>query len=139
MRYSEAKKRAISVLMEAGIEEAEVDSEYLLLNVTGLDKAGLLMKLFEEMPEEEEKAYDELIKSRSTHEPLQYIIGNQNFMGYTFLVTPDVLIPRFDTEISSFGSTFCLFIDSIKSVSFCLALSTSSRRLFMLSSDSSTD
>ena len=99
MRYSEAKKRAISVLMEAGIEEAEVDSEYLLLNVTGLDKAGLLMKLFEEMPEEEEKAYDELIKSRSTHEPLQYIIGNQNFMGYTFLVTPDVLIPRFDTEI----------------------------------------
>ena len=99
MRYSEAKKRAISVLMEAGIEEAEVDSEYLLLNVTGLDKAGLLMKLFEEMPEEEEKAYDELIKRRSTHEPLQYIIGNQNFMGYTFLVTPDVLIPRFDTEI----------------------------------------
>ena len=99
MRYSEAKKRAVSVLMDAGIEEAEVDSEYLLLDVTGLDKAGLLMKLFEEMPETEEKAYEELIKRRSTHEPLQYIIGNQNFMGYTFLVTPDVLIPRFDTEI----------------------------------------
>lgn len=99
MRYSEAKKRAVSILSEAGIEEAEVDSEYLLLSVTGLDKAGLLMKLFDEMPEKEEKAYEELIGRRSLHEPLQYIIGNQNFMGYTFLVTPDVLIPRFDTEI----------------------------------------
>ena len=99
MQYSEAKKRAVSILSEAGIEEAEVDSEYLLLSVTGLDKAGLLMKLFDEMPEKEEKAYEELIGRRSSHEPLQYIIGNQNFMGYTFLVTPDVLIPRFDTEI----------------------------------------
>lgn len=99
MRYSEVKKRAVSILSEAGIEEAEVDSEYLLLSVTGLDKAGLLMKLFDEMPEKEEKAYEELIGRRSSHEPLQYIIGNQNFMGYTFLVTPDVLIPRFDTEI----------------------------------------
>ena len=99
MRYSEAKKRAVSILSEAGIEEAEVDSEYLLLSVTGLDKAGLLMKLFDEMPDTEETAYKELIRRRSSHEPLQYIIGNQNFMGYTFLVTPDVLIPRFDTEI----------------------------------------
>ena len=99
MRYSEAKKRAVSILSEAGIEEAEVDSEYLLLSVTGLDKAGLLMKLFDEMPDTEETAYEELIRRRSSHEPLQYIIGNQNFMGYTFLVTPDVLIPRFDTEI----------------------------------------
>ena len=99
MRYSEAKKRAVTVLSEAGIEEAEVDSEYLMLFVSGLDKAGLLMRLFDEMPEEQEKAYEALIERRSTHEPLQYIIGNQNFMGYTFLVTPDVLIPRFDTEI----------------------------------------
>lgn len=99
MRYSEAKKRAVTVLSEAGIEEAEVDSEYLMLFVSGLDKAGLLMRLFDEMPEEQEKAYEALIERRSTHEPLQYIIGSQNFMGYTFLVTPDVLIPRFDTEI----------------------------------------
>ena len=99
MRYSEAKKRAVTVLSEAGIEEAEVDSEYLMLFVSGLDKAGLLIRLFDEMPEEQVKAYEELIERRSTHEPLQYIIGNQNFMGYTFLVTPDVLIPRFDTEI----------------------------------------
>ena len=99
MRYSEAKKRAVTVLSEAGIEEAEVDSEYLMLFVSGLDKAGLLMRFFDEMPEEQEKAYEALIERRSTHEPLQYIIGNQNFMGYTFLVTPDVLIPRFDTEI----------------------------------------
>ena len=99
MRYSEAKKRAVSILEKAGIEEAGVDAEYLLLFITGKSKADLLMKFFDEMPETEEKAYEELLVRRSTHEPLQYIIGNQNFMGYTFLVSPDVLIPRFDTEI----------------------------------------
>ena len=99
MRYSEAKKRAVSILEKAGIEEAGVDAEYLLLFVTGKSKADLLMKLFDEMPVTEEKAYEELLARRSTHEPLQYIIGNQNFMGYTFMVSPDVLIPRFDTEI----------------------------------------
>jgi len=99
MRYSEAKKRGVSILEKAGIEEAGVDAEYLLLYVTGKSKADLLMKLFDEMPQEEEKAYEELLARRSSHEPLQYIIGNQNFMGYTFLVSPNVLIPRFDTEI----------------------------------------
>lgn len=99
MRYSEAKKRGVSILEKAGIEEAGVDAEYLLLYVTGKSKADLLMKLFDEMPQEEEKAYEGLLARRSSHEPLQYIIGNQNFMGYTFLVSPDVLIPRFDTEI----------------------------------------
>ena len=42
--------------------------------------------------------YFELIDRRNSGEPLQYIVGNVSFMGYKFNVTPDVLIPRQDTE-----------------------------------------
>jgi len=99
MQYSEAKRNAARILADAGIEEAEVDAEYLLFKASGLKRSTLFVKLFEEMPKIEEETYRELIDRRSTHEPLQYILGSQNFMGYDFKVTPDVLIPRFDTEI----------------------------------------
>lgn len=99
MLYSEAKRKAAEVLLKAGIEEAQVDAEYLLLHVSGLERNDLFMRWNEEMPGEIEERYRVLTERRSSHEPLQYIIGNQDFMGYTFIVTPDVLIPRFDTEI----------------------------------------
>ena len=43
--------------------------------------------------------FDSMIERRVRREPLQYITGHAYFMGYEFRVTPDVLIPRFDTEI----------------------------------------
>ena len=43
--------------------------------------------------------YQELLEKRSTHLPVQYITGEQVFMGFPFLVTPAVLIPRQDTEV----------------------------------------
>ena len=99
MVYSEAKKKAAETLRKAGIEEAEVDAEYLLQYASGLERSLLFVKFQKEIPEEIEEKYQALIERRCSHEPLQYIIGNQDFMGHTFIVTPDVLIPRFDTEI----------------------------------------
>lgn len=99
MLYSEAKKQGVTVLKEAGIDDAEVDAEYLLLKAAGLDRSSLYMKLSENMADEAVEEYSELINRRREHEPLQYILGDQDFMGYIFKVTPDVLIPRFDTEI----------------------------------------
>ncbi|MCR5206274.1 MAG: peptide chain release factor N(5)-glutamine methyltransferase [Lachnospiraceae bacterium] len=99
MLYSEAKKKAAAVLSGVGIEEADVDAEYLLQCASGFERNELFIRWNEEMPADIEKKFEELIERRSSHEPLQYIIGNQDFMGYMFIVTPDVLIPRFDTEI----------------------------------------
>ncbi len=99
MKYSEARRNATDILLGAGIEEAEVDAEYLLQHASGLERSELFIRWNEEIPDDIEKKYAYLIERRRSHEPLQYIIGNQDFMGYTFMVTPDVLIPRFDTEI----------------------------------------
>lgn len=99
MKYSEARRNATDILLGAGIEEAEVDAEYLLQHASGLERSELFIRWNEEIPDDIEKKYADLIERRRSHEPLQYIIGNQDFMGYTFMVTPDVLIPRFDTEI----------------------------------------
>ena len=99
MLYSEMKKKAAAELQAAGIEEYEVDAEYLLQHASGLERNELFIRWNEEIPNDIEEKYRSLIDRRKSHEPLQYIIGNQDFMGYTFMVTPDVLIPRFDTEI----------------------------------------
>ena len=99
MKYSEARRNATDILLGAGIEEAEVDAEYLLQHASGLERSELFIRWNEEIPDDIERKYANLIERRRSHEPLQYIIGNQDFMGYTFMVTPDVLIPRFDTEI----------------------------------------
>ena len=50
------------------------------------------------MPKEQAESYREVILRRAGHIPLQHITGEQEFMGYSFLVNPDVLIPRQDTE-----------------------------------------
>ena len=47
---------------------------------------------------ETEQRFFELIRQREARIPLQYILGTQEFMGLEFLVSPDVLIPRQDTE-----------------------------------------
>lgn len=51
------------------------------------------------LSEEPIDKYFALLDRRSKGEPLQYIVGSQEFMGLPFVVTPDVLIPRQDTEI----------------------------------------
>ena len=85
-------------LAAAGIEEAKLDARLLLEELCGTDRNDLLVHGDRPVTEQQEKSYVNQIELRSRHIPLQHIMGYQEFMGLRFKVTPDVLIPRQDTE-----------------------------------------
>lgn len=78
--------------------DAKIDAEELFCFLTGMDKVTLFLKANEEVDPETEEKYLALIARRAERIPLQHITGEQEFMGHKFKVSPDVLIPRQDTE-----------------------------------------
>lgn len=85
-------------LSKSGCMDAKIDAEELYCFLTGMDKVTVFLKADEEVEEETEAKYFELVSTRASRVPLQHITGTQEFMGHTFKVSPDVLIPRQDTE-----------------------------------------
>jgi len=87
-------------LKEAGIEEYSLDAWYLFERAFGISRMRYLMCSVEKAEPTVDglKEYAEAIERRATREPLQHILGNQEFMGLEFFVNRHVLIPRQDTE-----------------------------------------
>jgi release factor glutamine methyltransferase len=81
-----------------GIGNARLEAEWLLCAATGLDRVGLYLNFEKPLTDEELASYRSMVTRRGKREPLQHILGNQEFCGLEFEVTPDVLIPRYDTE-----------------------------------------
>jgi release factor glutamine methyltransferase len=79
-------------------ENAARDAELLLMHVLGVNRASVLANPNRELTNEEATRFDALIVERATGKPIQYITGVQEFFGLEFTVTPDVLIPRPETE-----------------------------------------
>ena len=98
MTYREAMVLGEKTLNEAGIVDAKNDAWLLLAMACRMDHTFYYMHIDEEMPEDAQHEFDGLIRKRSERVPLQYITGEQAFMGLTFHVTSSVLIPRQDTE-----------------------------------------
>ncbi|WP_243370177.1 peptide chain release factor N(5)-glutamine methyltransferase [Geotalea sp. SG265] len=86
-------------LSQKGVENARLESEWMLCAVLGLDRMGLYVNFDKPLTPRELADYRGLIARRGRREPLQYILGSQEFMGLEFAVTPAVLIPRHDTEV----------------------------------------
>ena len=97
--YKELLQTAHKILKENEIADAELDAWYLLAHVFRINRADFFMHENEEAPKDQTQHYKELITKRSSHLPLQYITGTQEFMGLEFEVDENVLIPRQDTEL----------------------------------------
>ena len=85
-------------LSRKGIENARREAEWMLCAATGLDRMGLYLNFEKPLNEVELASYRKMIARRAGREPLQHILGTEEFFGLDFEVTPDVLIPRHDSE-----------------------------------------
>ncbi len=100
MTARQVMNEAVERLTDAGTEEASNDAWLLFSAAFGMDRTSYLIHADEPLTDAKAKAdFDDMIKRRTEHEPVQYIIGGAWFMGYEFTVSPAVLIPRFDTEV----------------------------------------
>lgn len=82
-----------------GVESPRLDAEVLLSHVLKKERIYLYVHFDQPLEAAELAAYKELIKQRVNHVPVAYLLGQKEFMGLTFKVTPATLIPRPDTEI----------------------------------------
>lgn len=80
-------------------DEGQLASEVLMRHILRVDRTGLYLAMEEEISPEQEAAFWGLVKRLKGGEALAYIIGHKEFYGVNFLVTPDTLIPRPETEL----------------------------------------
>ena len=99
MTLEELYQEGIHKLEASKIAEARLDAWYLLESITGVSRGLYILHRSDVMEPETVDAYQSLIAKRAERIPLQYILGEQEFMGISFLVNEHVLIPRQDTEI----------------------------------------
>lgn len=86
-------------LAEAGCRDSRIDAELIMCHLLELDRNQLYLKYPLMQDERVCDAYFSLIDERAAGKPVQYIIGYQDFLDQRFIVTPDVLIPRQETEL----------------------------------------
>lgn len=96
--YKDAMERGQKVLELANIVDARNDAWLLLTYVCKIDHTFYYVHMQDEISEEMYMEYENVIRKRAQHVPLQYITGEQEFFGMSFYVNPNVLIPRQDTE-----------------------------------------
>lgn len=81
-----------------GIDSPRLDAELLVAEALGIDRVGLYLDLNRPLLERERSAIRPLVMRRRAREPVAYILGHRDFFGRRYSVSPDVLIPRPDTE-----------------------------------------
>ena len=94
-----ALQQAEEALISAGVPDAKVDAWYLFEYITGMNRASYFLRMEEVLEPSRINELEKVVALRGSRIPLQYITGSQEFMGYSFLVSPATLIPRQDTEV----------------------------------------
>jgi release factor glutamine methyltransferase len=94
-QFIDQARRALAVASPT----PRLDAEVLLLHVCGLARSALVTRAHEALNDEQARRLDELLARRVRGEPLAYLTGEREFWSLPLLVTPDVLIPRPETEL----------------------------------------
>lgn len=89
---------ATKKLQNSGVSTARLDSELLLAHILEVDRTWLHAHGDESLTAQQFTELERLIKRRLNREPIAYITGKKEFYGREFIVTPDVLIPRPESE-----------------------------------------
>jgi release factor glutamine methyltransferase len=98
MDLATALRQASRRLEQAGIDAPRLTAEVLLAAVLGRPRAYLYAHPEETLPPDAAARYETMLAQRLAGMPTQYITGQQEFYGRVFRVTPEVLIPRPETE-----------------------------------------
>jgi release factor glutamine methyltransferase len=122
------------VLAAAGVETPALDAELLLRHLLAWDRATLLVREGEPLPDDATARFRELAARRAARRPLQHLTGRQAFWRHEFVVTPDVLIPRPETEVlveaalERLRSVDAPTVADVGTGSGCIALSLAAER-----------
>jgi release factor glutamine methyltransferase len=99
IRIGDALRRASRELDHGGVAEARREASSLLSHIIGKDRTFLISHTEDRLGADELERFENAVARRAAGEPAQYITGTQDFYGRAFRVTPDVLIPRPETEL----------------------------------------
>lgn len=98
MKIKDILIKANSILKENNIDDANLKARILLSDLLGKNKEYLMIHDNKEIEDGLSNIFFEKIERLKNHEPLQYVINKQEFMGFDFYVDRNVLIPQPDTE-----------------------------------------
>jgi release factor glutamine methyltransferase len=87
------------ILGSAAVESATTDAEWLLADVLGLSRTGLVLQPERTLSSPYDARYAHSLRRRRAREPLQHILGTQAFRGLTLRVGRDAMVPRPETEL----------------------------------------
>lgn len=98
-RVGAALREAVTRLAALGIATARQDAELLLAHLLGATRLALHLGAERELPPDELARFEALLGRRAGREPLQYVLGVEEFRGLRLAVGPGVFIPRPETEL----------------------------------------
>lgn len=99
IKISDILRWATDFLAGYNISSPSLDAQILLSYILGVNRLDLYLNFRQIITEDELRRYEKLIKARVKKIPVAYLTGEKEFMGISFLVNEDVLIPRPETEI----------------------------------------
>lgn len=98
MRLGDALRQAQAAIAAVS-DSPRLDAELLLGDLLGCDRAQLFLRSDEVLPAAQRAAFDARVHRRAAGEPVAYLIGHQGFWTLDLQVTPEVLVPRPETEL----------------------------------------